>query len=363
MKIFIKKLLITALILVFTVNISYCKDMMNTIGNINHDFTMSNIPEYVYLKNSNEIVAEKEIVIPKNSVLKLKTLCARKERRWHKSGYILTKLESFTSENSKVPYDISAENIYLAVRKYEPIDKKEAAILATEIIVFSGASYYAPGVDIAYFFTKGAILRKKHPNWFKAGVSNAYDNSIFWFWLKGKPIELEKDSQIKIQSVDENKIDNLVEKIDKYNEKQEFKAQKKDFGKNKKELKKVAKEEEKFQKSFQKLSDEKNIKNYEKKQEKQAQKELKKEQKKIEKEQDEEILFKNAKKKYTKEQKKYKKFSNNKEKTEKNYIKKTEKEYYNTAKKQVKKDQKELEKILKIQEHIDKNISESKKEE
>ena len=240
MKIFIKKLLITALILIFTVNASYCKDLMKTVGNINHDFTVSELPEYVYLDISDEIVANDEIIIPENSTLKLKTICAIQERRWHKSGFILTKLESFSDEDSQ-EYDMSESNIYLAVRKYEPINKKEAAILTTELILLSGASFYAPGVDVAYFFTKGAILRQKHPNWFKAGVSNAYDNSIFWFWLKGKPIELEVDSQVKMHNIDEEKAFELKSQIEKRKDKQEIKDTKKQVKKDKKELKKSLK--------------------------------------------------------------------------------------------------------------------------
>ena len=351
----------------FAVPAVYAEDLMHTIGNINHEFSMSKRPEFIYLKNSNEIVANNEIIIPKNSVLKLKTLCARKERRWHKSGFILTKLESFTAENSKIPHNVSEENVYLAVRKYEPVNKKEAAILATEIIVLSGASFYAPGVDVAYFFTKGAILREKHHNWFRAGVSNAYDNSIFWFWLKGKPIELEKNSQIKIQSVGEEKIEKLTSQINKYNEKQEFKFQKKQNKKFKKETKKALKEEKIFNKEFEKeiekskneLSGE-NLAALKEIQTEDAEKELAEVQKKIEKEQEqgEKKLFKAAKKQYKKNKKELEREIKNCKKltkdAEPSNVKKVEKSYFKTLKKQVKLEEKEIKRISKIQKTIEK---------
>ena len=351
---FIKKLVVIILFAIFCMPVSYAEDLMHTTGRINHEFSTSKLPEYVYLKNSNEIVANNEVIIPKNSVLKLKTLCARKERRWHKSGFILTKLENFTLENSKIPHNMSGENIYLAVRKYEPIDKKEAAILATEIIVLSGASYYAPGVDVAYFFTKGAILREKHPNWFRAGVSNAYDNSIFWFWLKGKPIELEKDAQIKIQSVDEEKIEKLTSQINKYNEKQGFKAQKKQNKKFIKGTKKAIQNQKEFDKNFEKEI-------------KKSKKELSEVNKiniseelieETQKEQKEKEQFKNFRKQYKINKKELKAIAKSYKKgvkdTKPSNIKKAEKQYFKALKKQVKQKEKEIKTIKKVQNNIEK---------
>lgn len=349
----IRKLLIFIIAVVFLCIPVSAQDMMSTVGNINHDFTLSKMPDYVYIKNSNEIVANNEIIIPKNSVLKLKTINARQERRWHKSGYILTKLESFTPEKSTLAYDISQENIFLAVKKYEPVNKKEVAILATEIIIFTGASFYAPGVDIAYFFVKGAILREKHKNWFKAGVSNAYDNSIFWFWLKGKPIKLEKNSQIKIKNVDANKIEQLANKIDKYNKKQEIKSIKKQCKKYNNEIKKEIKAEKNFNKNFknevkraEKEILEKNLQKQEKKQAKITNKKLRKEQK---------LKFKIAKKQLKQNDKALKKITKKQNMDKKLTFKKLEQKQFAILKNQTKENKKEIKKILKIQEHIEKN--------
>ena len=352
---FIKKVFIFICIIAFTGSSVMAEDLMNTVGNINHEFKLSEIPEYVYLRNAKEIIASEEIIIPENSLLKLKTIRARKERRWHKSGYIITKLENFTPETSVIPYDLSDDNIYLTVRKYEPVDKKEAAILTTEIIVTMGASYFAPGVDIAYFFAKGAILREKHPNWFLAGVSNAYDNSIFWFWLKGKPIELEKDSQIKIQSLDEQKVSTLTSQIDKINEKNEFKTLKKENKKLKKSFKQIEKSDKNIEDEIKKEQSEKYQKKLAKKEEKLKKKELKKAeklQKKAEKEQSEKYQKKLAKKEERLKKRELKKA----EKLEKKLKKEQSEKYqYKKAKKQIKKDKKAIEKISKIQKHIKEN--------
>ncbi len=124
------------------------------------------------------------VVVKSKSVITAEVYQAQKERRWHKSGFVICKLMSYTEPDSEEEIDISNRDLYMVARKYEPIDPKEAAILSTELTTTTVASIFLPGVDIAYFFTKGAIQREKHSNWFKAGVSNAYDNSICWFWLK-----------------------------------------------------------------------------------------------------------------------------------------------------------------------------------
>ena len=360
----IRKILVIIFSVMMFASPVFAEDLMNTNGNINHDFSMANIPEYVYLKNSKEIVASNEIIIPENSVLKLKTICARKERRWHKSGYILTKLESFKSENSNLEYDVSEENVYLAVRKYEPLNKKEAAILTVEILVFTGASYYAPGVDVAYFFTKGAILRKKHPNWFKAGVMNAYENSIFWFWLKGKPIELEENSQIKIQSINEKKIEKLTSQIKKYNEKQEFKAQKKQFKKLKKENNEILKSEKDFNNSFEKEieTSQKEINDKNKINEDfMPKEELSTAQSDVQEEKNEKKEFKASKKQNKKLKKEIKKYDKLQKKIKKENIHKIEKDYFKDLKKQVKQDKNEIKRILKIKKNIEKRENSEQK--
>ena len=147
--------------------------------------------------------------------------------------------------NEKI--NLEDKEIYLTARKFEPIDPKEAVIIGTELAAAFSASYFIPGIDIAYFFTKGAILRKKHPNWFRAGVSNVYDNSICWFWLKGKPVELAENADVSLKGIDKERAYKLKSQIEKRKARQERrrlkKLQKKQRAENKLKVKQEVKAE------------------------------------------------------------------------------------------------------------------------
>ena len=150
-------------------------------------------------------------------------------------------------ENDKI-VDIQDKDVHFTIRKYEKINPKEAAIITTELIVFSGASFFAPGVDIAYFFTKGAIQRQKHYSWFKAGVRNAYDNSILWFGLKGKPIRLAANDEIRLKPIERNKAHNLSAKVEYRKNKVAFREEKAFEKEEIKEIKEEIKLERKLEK-------------------------------------------------------------------------------------------------------------------
>ena len=233
MRVFLKKILILFLVLNITFAPVFAVEKVKFYGNINHEFSTKEIPDSVFVRTQEENTLPDGTVIPSNSLLEFEIMQVQKERRWHKSGYILSKLKNYLPDGEEESIDLSDKNIYLAIRKHEPIEGKEAAILTTEIILTQAAGivgscfiFFAP-VDIAYFFTKGAIRREKHHNWFKAGVYDAYDNSIFWFGLKGKPIELEEDSPVKIQTLTEKKALKLNKQIAKRNEKQAVRDAKK----------------------------------------------------------------------------------------------------------------------------------------
>ena len=246
MRAFLKKSLILFLVCIMTFAPAMAKDNLKLYGNINHEFSFQSLPDTVKIRTSEEYVLPDGTVIPQNAVVESKILQVQRERRWHKSGYILCKLQSYQLDEAE-PVDLSDKNLYFAVRKYQKIDSKEAAILTTEIVLTQAAGivgscfiFFAP-VDIAYFFTKGAIKREKHHNWFKAGVHDAYDNSICWFWLKGKPIELEESESVKFQSVPEKKAIKLESQISKRNAKWAIKEEKKRVKAEKKEAKRQLK--------------------------------------------------------------------------------------------------------------------------
>ncbi len=222
------------------------------LANIEQEFNMNNIPSEVYFKTSKKTKILDEITIPQRSIVRAEVLQAQKERRWHKSGFIVCKLKSYLVEMTEEPVDISDKDIYIVVKKYEPVNKKDAAILGTEILLTQSAAFFAPGVDILYFFTKGAILREKDPNWFKAGVHNAYDNSICWFWLKGKTIDVKANERMNLKTVDESKALKLTKQIQARNVKYEQKLIKKQAKAEIKNQKKLAKQEKKKNKKNQK---------------------------------------------------------------------------------------------------------------
>ena len=214
----LKKILTVLLVILISTTPVSAKDKVKNkvkfLSNISNDFTLSQIPNEIQFKTIKKTSFPQNVVIPQRSVVSAKVIRAQRELRWHKSGFILCKLDRYVTEYNET-FDISDKNIYLIARKWEPVNKKEVSILATEIVLTQAASFFAPGVDILYFFTKGAIQREKDPHWFKAGVHNAYENSICWFWLKGKPINLEKDSKIQLKGIKEEKIEKLTYKIDK----------------------------------------------------------------------------------------------------------------------------------------------------
>ena len=207
-----KKLLVIFFLLLITVLPVSAKDKFKMNAYMTTEFSLSDIPDEVEFKTKKKLTFPTNIVVPQRSIIKAEIFKSRRELRWHKSGFFICKIISYQPELEE-EIDISDKEIYLIARRYEPINKKEAVITGTEILLTQAASFFAPGVDILYFFTKGAIQREKHPNWFKAGVSNAYDNSICWFWLKGKPIELSSGDEIRLKSIEKEKAEKIKQKI------------------------------------------------------------------------------------------------------------------------------------------------------
>ena len=207
----------------FTIPVS-AKNPVKSKAVVQQEFQVENAPEIIEFTNEENIITDK-IGIPKNSKIKALVFEFQKEKRWHKSGFIIAKLLDFTLEG--VTVDLESADTFLIMRKYEPIDPKEAAIITIELLGSSAVAFFAPGTDIAYFFIKGAILRKKHPNWFKAGVFNAYDNSIFWFFEKGKPIDLVQGDEVKLKYVERNKAHDMKAHILYKKDKIAFRKEKK----------------------------------------------------------------------------------------------------------------------------------------
>ena len=236
-----KKLLILCLVMMITVLPACAKSTVRAQARMMTEYSIEDAQIEIKFIPGREVDFGRGVKVHSKSVITAEVYQSQKERRWHKSGFVICKLLSYTDPESGEEFDISNRDIYMVARKYERIDPKEAAIIGTEITTTSVASIFLPGVDIAYFFTKGAIQREKHPNWFKAGVSNAYDNSICWFWLKGKPIELQSGDDIQLVSIKKTKARKIKAKADKKQAKTEKKIAKKEA----KQKIKAAKKEEK----------------------------------------------------------------------------------------------------------------------
>lgn len=252
----IKRVFSGILITILLCTPAFAAKNTNATAKINNEINMYTLPEEVSFTTKEDYIRNDEVIIPANSTVTAKICEAQREKRWHKSGFFICKVLNYKPADSETAVDTTNSDIYFIARKYEPIDGKDAAILSSEIVLTQAASivgscfiFFAP-VDIAYFFTKGAIQREKHDNWFKAGVFNAYDNSIFWFWLKGKPIDLQEGDDIKVKHIKKEKAEKITAKILKKKEKQALKYEKL----QEKETKRLDKYEKKCLKKDKKLS-------------------------------------------------------------------------------------------------------------
>jgi len=218
---FLKKGLIFTIIFALGFSPAIAEEKIKILADVDTGFTMhiQDLPEEISFVAAKSQTIPNLITIPEDSRVVVSIINAEVERRWHKSGIIIGKIKNYTPDGVETPIDVSDKEIYVVIRRYEPINKKEAWIIGTEIVVMSGASFFAPGVDVGYFFLKGAALKNKHENRFLSGVSNAYDNSICWFWLKGKPIELKPDDLASVKSISKEKAEKLISKVEKRNAK------------------------------------------------------------------------------------------------------------------------------------------------
>lgn len=234
---------------------AYADNVLNAKATINQNLSAKKAEgEIVQFSADEEIVIPDIIVIPQNSTIEAMIVRVQRELRWHKSGYALLKLLSY-SEEGKEPVDILNKNIYLTARKYKYFDKQKAVMVGTEIAGSTAAAFFIPGIDIAYYFAKGAIVREDNPNWFKSGVSCAYNNSILWFTLKGKNIELEEGDKIQLKYFESDELEDRIEKIDKRKQKDLEKEAKNEQKAKNKEIKKELKEKREAEKES-KMSEE-----------------------------------------------------------------------------------------------------------
>ena len=221
-----KKYLIAILLLSFAFVPAFAKED-KPIGTIQQQISLEGMPQGISFITGAELkLLGGKVIIPKGSTVYAKVIDSQGERRWHKSGFIICKLKGYTTPNPQNTEDedytnIERKDIYMVARKYEAIDKKQAGKTAAEVTATTAAGIVIPGIDIAYYFTKGMIKKQDDLTRFKSGVHCAYENSIFWFWLKGKPIDLEENASIKFTEISEERAEKLQEQIEKRKERSE----------------------------------------------------------------------------------------------------------------------------------------------
>lgn len=154
------------------------------------------IDKYMQFKTTTNIEFDENLKIPIDSTITVLLESSTKEKRFHKSGYFKCKLIKYTQDGEEI--DASSKNMDIIGRRYDKVDGKEAAKTGAELATTTAAAFIIPGIDIAYYFVKGAIQNEKAETRLKSGVHNAYDNSILWVFLKGKPIIFNKGDTVKL---------------------------------------------------------------------------------------------------------------------------------------------------------------------
>ena len=146
-----KKFIIIFLISIMTVLPVSAKSPVRAQARMTSDYSIGeNAPIEIKFMPGRKVNFGRGVNVQSKSVITAEVYQAQKERRWHKSGFVICKLMSYTEPDSDEEIDISNRDIYMVARKYERIDPKEAAIIGTEITTTSIASINIP-IKLAEF--------------------------------------------------------------------------------------------------------------------------------------------------------------------------------------------------------------------
>jgi len=176
-------------------------------ASVMQDFSVERLDKDISFKLNTPFKINKDLTIPQGSIIVAHVYYVKPEKRLHKSGYFLCLVTNYKQEDSKKFVDISQDNICFRCKRFDKLDKKDATITGVEITATTAASFFVPGVDLVYYFLKGAIQNTKAENRFKSGVHNAYDNSILWVFEKGAPIDLKSGDNVVMMSYKNKKHD------------------------------------------------------------------------------------------------------------------------------------------------------------
>lgn len=205
-----KKILLYVLTICLFIQPTFAKDSTKIIGQVRTELTIETIDKSVPIYLNTPYKINDKINIPQGSTINIYIENNSKEKRFHKSGFFIGKIIDYTTPINNQTYNIEKENIIVVGRKYEEVNASDVARTGTEITATTIAGFIIPGSDIAYYFTKGAIQNETGTR-FKSGVHCAYDNSILWFILKGKPINLKKGDYVILKTPKKSELKLLNE--------------------------------------------------------------------------------------------------------------------------------------------------------
>jgi len=174
-------------------------------ASIMQDLDFETIGHDVSFKLSTPFKVDENLTLAEGTNVVVHVYHVKSERRFHKSGFFKCILLNYTLEGSNTPVNLIDKNIYFICRRYDEIDPYDATVTGVEFTATTAASIFIPGVDIVYYFIKGACENTKSTSRFKSGVYNAYDNSILWIFEKGKPINLQPGDKVVLTSFNHRK--------------------------------------------------------------------------------------------------------------------------------------------------------------
>ena len=154
--------------------------------------------------------------LKKGSTVTVRVDDIQREKRFHRNAFFMFTPVKVTDGNGYISLEDCG--LHGMARRFDKLDKKDATLTGVEIVTATAAGFFLPGIDIAYYFTKGAIQNKKSTNRFKSGVSNAYDNSILWLILKGKRLNLVNGDMIVVYFGSSEDVFRYQKKTDTYKE-------------------------------------------------------------------------------------------------------------------------------------------------
>lgn len=208
-----KRILTYIFIIFLFVQPAFSHENTKVIGQLQDELSTETIGKSIPLTLTTSWEIDEKTNISQGSIINIYIENSSKEKRFHRSGFFIGKLLNYSDPITKETTNIEEKNILVVGRKYDEINASDVAKTGTEFTATTIVGFLVPGSDIVYYFTKGAIKNETGTR-FKSGVHCAYDNSIFWLILKGKPINLQKGDYVILKSPKKSELKLLDEVVE-----------------------------------------------------------------------------------------------------------------------------------------------------